>query len=96
MAIRVWHAIGWIATPHLLSYHDLWTLDDLPDSTTPAVRSTIITDVLWNIWKTRNALVFNGLYITASATVRNVAANLRLWAYRCMSHVDSSFLLPVH
>ncbi|KAG2555013.1 hypothetical protein PVAP13_9KG572002 [Panicum virgatum] len=49
-------------------YLDLWGLPSFTDDVSPRVRSTIITAVLWNIWKARNSVVFNSLPPTVASS----------------------------
>ncbi|KAG2559328.1 hypothetical protein PVAP13_8NG311831 [Panicum virgatum] len=46
------------------------------------LRSTILTAILWNIWKRRNALVFRNEHETCHVALRRCAANLYLWRHR--------------
>jgi hypothetical protein len=79
---------GSLRAPHLLSFRDLWTLDDLPDASS-AVHSTITTAVLWNVWKARNNVVFCSSFVSVSLAVRSIVSDLELWAYRCKSPSDA-------
>ncbi|XP_004966665.1 uncharacterized protein LOC101779074 [Setaria italica] len=88
----VWRAIGWPAAPDLLDFRELWALPALPDETPPAVRSAIITAILWNIWKARNSWIFDSSLHSAATTVCNIAGDLRLWTYRVKSTLASDFL----
>nr|TKW19802.1 LOW QUALITY PROTEIN: hypothetical protein SEVIR_4G043300v2 [Setaria viridis] len=86
------YAIGWPAAPHLLDFREIWALPALPDETPPAVRSAIITAILWNIWKARNSWIFDSSLHAAATTVCNIAGDLRLWTYRVKSTLASDFL----
>jgi hypothetical protein len=44
---------------------------------------TIRTAIAWNIWKRRNALVFNSKDEPLQLVVANCVADVRLWAFRC-------------
>ncbi|OEL16400.1 hypothetical protein BAE44_0022579 [Dichanthelium oligosanthes] len=87
-ARSVWRAIGWPCAPYLLSFRELWMLPALTGLDMP-IRSAIITAVLWNIWKARNAFVFNQEYIPTKTMVRNAAADLDLWTLRTRSPIHS-------
>jgi hypothetical protein len=45
--------------------------------------ATVNTAILWNIWKRRNALVFNNVDESLPLVVKNCVQDVRLWAYRC-------------
>nr|TKW40343.1 hypothetical protein SEVIR_1G239301v2 [Setaria viridis] len=46
------------------------------------IRSTIITCILWNIWKARKARVFEHTDINPPGILRRTAADLQLWSHR--------------
>jgi hypothetical protein len=77
----VWHLFGFDFTNH-----DPFTFDDLlrHGCTTPAA-ATIITAILWNVWKRRNALVFNLEDEPLTSLARRCLDDVRLWAHRCRS-----------
>jgi hypothetical protein len=54
--------------------------------------STICTAIAWNVWKRRNALVFNAMDESLSTVVRRCIEDVRLWAYRCTTPSSSSLL----
>ncbi|PNT68458.1 hypothetical protein BRADI_3g40775v3 [Brachypodium distachyon] len=49
------------------------------------VNSTIIIVVLWNIWKRRNAMVFNDSTEEPHEVIMHCASDLVLWSSRCNS-----------
>ena len=49
------------------------------------VKTTICTAISWNIWKRRNAKVFNNVYEPLDAVKSRCMEDIRLWAYRCKS-----------
>jgi hypothetical protein len=57
----VWNAAGWPVVPHLRNFRDLWTVPELPGAASTKVHSTIVTALLWNIWKARNSWVFQAI-----------------------------------
>lgn len=46
-------------------------------------RSTVLLAVLWNIWKRRNAKVFQNLHLQIDTVASSAADDLRLWSHRC-------------
>jgi hypothetical protein len=54
--------------------------------------TTVFTAIAWNIWKRRNALIFNSEDEDIQALSRWCLADVRLWAFRCNSAVLSSSL----
>lgn len=81
-ARRVWCLLGWDTAPHLSSFRELWDYRELPDGTEPPARSAVITAVLWNLWKGRNALVFNSVHVPPHHTILVTASDLDLWKHR--------------
>ncbi|PUZ38363.1 hypothetical protein GQ55_9G190100 [Panicum hallii var. hallii] len=73
-------------------YRDLWDLPHFPDEASPRARSTIITAVLWNIWKARNSVVFNSTFVTAASTRSAIVQDVQLWSLRARSAVDKIYL----
>lgn len=67
--------------PYLGTFHGLWDIPELSESA-DAVRSTVITALLWNIWKMRNSVVFNTVYQPMRLTIFAVASDLELWKHR--------------
>jgi hypothetical protein len=54
---------------------------------------TIRIAIAWNIWKRRNALVFNSKDEPLHATIGKCIADVRLWANRCTKFHSSASLL---
>ena len=65
----------------------LWTIDPFQESNR-RISSTVITCVLWNIWKCRNAKVFRHMDEENIMISRRCSEDLALWANRCSSSVD--------
>ena len=84
--------IGWNIAPHLTSFRELWDLPYFSDEASPRTRSTIITAVLWNVWKARNSVVFSSLFPTAADTRLAILQDLRLWSIRMRSPSDKAYL----
>jgi hypothetical protein len=55
--------------------------------------TTICMTISGNIWKRRNALIFNGLDEDLSMAVRKCIANIPLWYYRCSTASSCSSLI---
>ncbi|CAN6248749.1 unnamed protein product [Urochloa humidicola] len=87
-ARRVWKLLGWPLVPYLSSFRDIWDVPQLPEHLPTAIRSAIITAVLWNIWKARNDLVFNHAFKPPRAILLAVQADLNLWKHRVRSMTD--------
>ncbi|CAN6169230.1 unnamed protein product [Urochloa humidicola] len=83
-ALQVWKAIGWNAAGYLASFRDLWSMPQIEDMP-PKVASAVVTAVLWNIWKRRNALAFDRAPMLLSVVLRAIVADLRLWSHRLRS-----------
>ena len=63
-----------------------------PELPNQKARSTIITCLLWNLWKCRNSKVFNQVDESDSDIKRRCAADLLLWANRTTSVAIKSCL----
>ena len=73
-----WGAIGFPSS-NLSQIEDLWdSALPGPPWSSPQVRSTVITGLLWNLWKCRNALIFN----------RCCSSDFRLWQNRLRKVAD--------
>jgi hypothetical protein len=59
------------------------------DFTSARMRSTIITGLLWSVWKCRNAKVFDHVDEPNAVTLRRCSSDLLLWTSRTTSPVDS-------
>ncbi|CAO2037440.1 unnamed protein product [Urochloa humidicola] len=81
-AIQVRKAIGWDAAG--ASFRDLWSMLQVEDLH-PKVASAAITAVLWNIWKRRNAVVFNRTTMLLPVVLRAIVADLHLCSHRLRS-----------
>nr|CAB3463513.1 unnamed protein product [Digitaria exilis] len=53
----------------------------LPDSNA-RIRSAIVTSLLWNIWKCRNNLQFNGVLTPPQMVLRAASEDLKMWRHR--------------
>ncbi|PNT69594.1 hypothetical protein BRADI_3g58323v3 [Brachypodium distachyon] len=47
--------------------------------------STVLLAVLWNIWKRRNALVFNDILEDPHTVIDRCSTDVALWSHRCSS-----------
>ena len=65
----------------------LWAIDPFQENNR-RISSTVITCVLWNIWKCRNAKVFRHMDEENIMISRRCSEDLALWANRCSSSVD--------
>ena len=92
-----------ITSSQLASIESLWSAV-LPGPHIPnqKTRSTIITCLLWNIWKCRNAKVFNTTDESNMDIIRRCHLDLKLWASHARSAPTrlclgnwSSFLLSM-
>ncbi|KAK1642427.1 hypothetical protein QYE76_060232 [Lolium multiflorum] len=54
--------------------------------------TTVVTAILWNIWKRRNSLVFNNQDEPLMMVTRRCLADLRLWAHRCTVPTSASMI----
>ena len=84
-----WAFIGIDVTslPASLGTDQLWT-ESLLLENNPRVCSTVLTCVLWNIWKCRNAKIFRHEDETNLTISRRCSEDLSLWSNRCSSPVD--------
>ena len=64
-----------------LQVPDLWAHQVFRDNT-QKVRSTIITCILWNIWKARNLKAFDNVETPARGVLRGFINDLSLWLFR--------------
>ncbi|KAF8687329.1 hypothetical protein HU200_043012 [Digitaria exilis] len=87
-ARRVWRMIGWETAPFLQMFRDLWQMPELPDGD-PRARSAVVTAILWNIWKCRNAFVFRGVANTADTVIKE---DLTLWTSRLPQHATAAIM----
>lgn len=83
-ARRVWRLLNWSYVPYLRDVHDLWSCLDVPLADAK-VHSAIITAFLWNIWKGRNAWVFNGIWETPDQVIRHALSDIKMWMKRMPS-----------
>ncbi|KAG2621727.1 hypothetical protein PVAP13_3NG303906 [Panicum virgatum] len=65
-----------------LACGELWDLPYFSDEVFPRTRSIIITDVLRNVWKAHNSVVFNSLFPTVASTCLAIHQDLQLWSIR--------------
>jgi hypothetical protein len=61
--------------------------------TSHAEDSTIRAAIAWNIWKRRNAIVFNSKDEPLQVVTRRCIDDIRLWAHRCSNPASSDSLL---
>jgi hypothetical protein len=54
--------------------------------------ATINAAIAWNIWKRRNALVFNGINEDIASSARRCVEDVRLWAFRCTAETSKTIL----
>ncbi|KAG2637669.1 hypothetical protein PVAP13_2NG532203 [Panicum virgatum] len=64
-----------------LQVPDLWAHQVFRDNTQKD-RSTIITCILWNIWKARNQKAFDNVETPARGVLRGFINDLSLWLFR--------------
>jgi hypothetical protein len=57
------------------------------------VRSTVLIAALWNIWKRRNAKVFDNTDQPTAHVFSRCAADLSLWSHRCGNEIRKPFSL---
>lgn len=93
-ARQAWRLLHWPQVPYLASFHDLWSMPQLPDAH-PKMRSAVITAILWNIWKARNAFVFEGKFVAPQHVLAAARADLLLWAHRLPQAARPDFLLVI-
>ncbi|KAF8725541.1 hypothetical protein HU200_020073 [Digitaria exilis] len=91
---RLWRLIGWDCAPHLTSFRDLWLMPQLPDSNA-RIRSAIVTSLLWNIWKCRNNLQFNGVLTPPQMVLRAASEDLKMWRHRLPHSVCPDSLMRI-
>ena len=73
----------------LVQIEDLWEVAlPGPAWSSPLVQSTVIIGLLWNLWKCRNALVFNQVQEQDFVIFRRCASDFNLWQHRLRSSVD--------
>ena len=79
-AQEFWSTLG-LSVSSITSIESLWNAP-LPGPSIPnqKLRSTILTAILWNIWKRRNALVFRNEHETCHVALRRCA--VYLWRHR--------------
>jgi hypothetical protein len=67
-----------LGVPEVRDLQDVRLLWDstLVSSLEPRVRSTIVTVILWNIWKGRNSMVFDKIELPAPLLFRQMAGDL--------------------
>jgi len=83
-----WQTFG-ITSASFLQVEYLWLCAlPGPDCTSEKVRSTILTGLLWNLWKCRNAKIFNQALESNGVVLQRCAADLLLWKHRATSLVD--------
>ena len=83
-----WSFFG-IASSTFSQVEQLWNAD-FPglDFTSARMRSTIITGLLWSVWKCRNAKVFDHVDEPNAVTLRHCSSDLLLWRSRTTLPVD--------
>ncbi|CAN6355470.1 unnamed protein product [Urochloa humidicola] len=74
-ASAIWKAMGWNAVAYLPSIYEIWNMPQI-DHLPGKIVSALISAVTWNIWKTRNAFVFNAQTVSTTATLCTAAADL--------------------
>jgi hypothetical protein len=92
LAVGVWRAIGWPVAPHLLCFRNLLSLHELSVCASSKVMSTIVTAVLWNVWKARNSWVFKAVRLFPCSVLAAVKSDLELWANRFTAALDREAL----
>lgn len=71
---------------------ELWELPQLSDHATSQIHFTIITAILWKIWKARNSWVFDTILYPTDRAIRNIVGDLHLWMYRLKSSLEADSL----
>jgi hypothetical protein len=72
---------------------DCSAADTLLHNTLYFEETTIPSAMAWNIWKPRNAMVFDSRDDPLVATVKKCIDDLRLWAHRCSRTASSDCIL---
>lgn len=93
-ARRVWQRLHWPAAPYLQSFRDLWGMAGAPSDA--KIASTFITAILWNIWKSRNAWIFDGRLQTPEQTLHAAADDLNLWMHRVPARARQELQLAIN
>jgi hypothetical protein len=83
----VWNAISWTFVLHLASLEDILGIPKLMEDMSPRSVSTVITSLLWNIWKAQNVYVFREEHMSTVQVLRAVIADLQYWANRAKPEV---------
>ncbi|KAF8667667.1 hypothetical protein HU200_052874 [Digitaria exilis] len=65
----------------------LWTVKPIQEHN-QRIRATVLTCILWNIWKCRNDKVFGGEDEANGQIARRCFDDLLLWSHRCNSPMD--------
>ena len=95
----IWSSIG-LLTISVDQVEQLWELDlPGPPLLCQRTRSTVLSAILWNIWKRRNARVFNNETEPLGCVLRHCAHDLELWSNRvilyCSKLPSSMDFLPM-
>ena len=72
----------------------IWTENPIEEPC-PRIRSTVITCILWSIWKCRNAKIFRHEDETNLTISRRCRDDLTLWSNRCSSPSAKAKLLAL-
>ncbi|KAF8649208.1 hypothetical protein HU200_064403 [Digitaria exilis] len=74
------------------SVEQIWTANLFLESN-QRIRTTILTCVLWNVWKCRNAKVFRSVDETNLHIATRCHDDLLLWSNRCSTDADKAKLV---
>ncbi|CAN6236336.1 unnamed protein product [Urochloa humidicola] len=90
-AMSVWSMLGVPEVHNLEDVRLLWD-STLVSSLEPRLRSTILTVILWNIWKGRNDMVFDHIELPTPLLFRRMANDLSFWQRGASSSDDQIIL----
>ena len=79
-AAQVWSMLWPLHSFSSLQVPDLWAHQVFRDNT-QKVQSTVITCILWNIWKARNRKAFDNVETPARGVLRGFINDLSLWLF---------------
>lgn len=91
-ATRIWADLG---IPEISSYssiRDIWPALLVWGSTSSNPRIMAVTAMLWNIWKSRNSVVFQHDAIPTARTLQAIASDIMMWTHRLHTGCDKNHL----
>lgn len=90
--IKFWNSIGAPKVTSSSSLHDIWEVPSVWELQPSPLRSLILIAVLWNVWKARNALIFQNVHTTSLRTKQAITEDLVLWSHRVKNATDRECL----